>query len=226
MTQLQTRVGRVYRDVQRQLAEQPPEVRGAFAELLGKTERLLTQTRYSKNKLYSVHAPEVECLSKGKAHKRYEFGVKASFAVTHKEGLVVGALSCPGNPYDGHTLEPQVRQVERLTGHLPKQGFVDKGYRGVEIEGIEIYRSGQKRGVHTRRLKQAIKRREAIEPEIGHMKSDGLLGRCYLKGAAGDAMNIILCGAGHNIRKLLRWLRFFFAYLLAVLQGRFTQYAI
>jgi IS5 family transposase len=98
---LKTRVGRVYRDVQRQLAAQPLEATQAFAELLGKTERLLTQTRHSNNKLYSVHAPEVECLGEDKAHKLYEFGVKASFVVTHKEELVVGALSCPDNPYGG-----------------------------------------------------------------------------------------------------------------------------
>jgi len=110
----------------------------------------------------------VECISKGKAHKKYEFGVKASFAVTHKEGFVIGAQSCPGKPYDGHTLEPQLKQVERLTGTKTDTCYVDRGDRGHGIKDTEIFISGQKRGV-TRRIKKELKRRSAIEPEIGHI---------------------------------------------------------
>lgn len=98
-----------------------------------------------KDKLYSLYAPEVECISKGKVHKRYEFGVKASFAVTHRQGIVIGAMSFPGNPYDAHTLNAQLKQIEKLTGVQPKQCFLDKGYRGVEAKaGTTLYRSGQK----------------------------------------------------------------------------------
>lgn len=221
---LKTRVGRVVRDIERQLTSQPETIQEAFREKLAQAKKILQQTQKSKNKLYSLHAPETECISKGKAHKRFEFGVKASFVVTHKQGVVVGAQSCPGNPYDGHTLNDQLEQVEKLTGIQPKQCFADKGYRGVETkEGTALYKSGQKRGVKTKSMKAALKRRSAIEPEIGHMKQDGKLGRCYLKGVLGDAMNVILSGAGHNIRKLLNWLKLLFAWVLFWLQRQISQ---
>ena len=213
---LRTRVGRVVRDIGRQLADAPETVKQAFKTALSQAKQLLTQTRKSKNKLYSLHAPETECISKGKAHKPYEFGVKASFAVTNKEGFVIGAHSCPGNPYDGHTLERQLNQVSKLTGHMPEQCFVDKGYRGHGIKHTEVYLSGQRRGV-TKAIRKLLKRRSAIEPEIGHMKSDGLLNRCYLKGRVGDAMNVLLVAAGHNLRKILNRLRIFWAHFLVFL---------
>lgn len=139
------------------------------------------------------------------------FGVKVCVAITAKEGIVVGARSMPGNPYDGHTLAEQLQQVEVLTGYRPKQAFADRGYRaGTAPKGCALYLSGQKRGA-TAALKRWIKRRSAIEPHIGHMKSDGLLGRCHLKGVFGDAMHVLLCGAGHNLRLLLNYLKDFYA---------------
>ena len=133
-------------------------------------------------------------------HKPYEFGVKASLAVTHKEGFVVGAMSCPENPYDGHTLEVQLEQVERLTGQMPATTFVDKGYKGhgVDPGRSAVLISGTRK--LSKMLKRDLRRRAAIEPELGHMKSDGLLGRDFLKGVVGDAQNVILCGAGHTNR--------------------------
>ena len=132
----------------------------------------------------------MECISKGKARTPYEFGVKVSIATTLKEGLVVGMRSMPGNPYDGHTLAETLEQVGILTGtdKPPTTAIVDKGYRGVKVEGVRILMSGQKRGI-TRTLKAMIKRRSAIEPAIGHMKMDGRLGRNPLKGALGDALH-------------------------------------
>ena len=189
----------------------------AFAEPLATAQRIIEQKPKDKNKLYSVHAPEVECLSKGKAHKRYEFGVKATFATTNKTGFVLGARSLPGNPYDGHTLTEQLEQVQILTGIKPDRVYVDRGYRGHGVEGTQVFISGQKRGV-TRAIKKQLKRRSAIEPEIGHMKNDGRLGRCYLKGEVGDAMNVLLVAAAHNLRKILAWLRGLFACLLRVIQ--------
>ncbi len=156
-----------------------------------------------KNKLYSLHAPEVECISKGKSRQPYEFGVKVTVATTHREGLVVGMRSLPGNPFDGHTLAEALEQVEILTEQKPKAVFVDKGYRGAEVPGIKVWRSGMRRGV-TRRLKQDIKRRSAIEPMIGHMKNEGLLRRYWLHGSL---LHAVLCGAGHNLRMILRKLR-------------------
>ena len=134
------------------------------------------KTQKTKDKLYVLHAPEVECISKGKARTPYEFGVKVTIATTLKEGLVVGMRSMPGNPYDGHTLQETIEQVEILTDKRPSIAIVDKGYQGAELTGTQILRSGQRRGV-TQAMKVMIKRRSAIEPAIGHMKMDGRLGR-------------------------------------------------
>lgn len=148
-----------------------------------------------------------------KARQPYEFGVKVSVATTHKEGLVVGMRSLPGNPNDGHTLDEVIEQVSILTDCKPKAIFVDRGYRGVTADEVTIWRSGQKRGV-TRAIRKAIHRRSAIEPAIGHMKNDGKLRRNWLKGALGDALNAVLCGAGHNLRLILRAIRLFYAWIL------------
>ena len=189
-----------------------------FHSELALAERLLTQKRTDKNKLYSLHAPEVECISKGKAHKKYEFGVKVSVASTNRDNFVVGMLAEPGNPYDGHTLGRILEQVRRVTGCAVKRGFVDRGYRGHTIdENTQILISGRKQGL-TPRMKKELKRRSAVEPVIGHMKNDGKLGRNYLLGSLGDAINALLSGAGHNIRLILNKLReklsLFFAHLL------------
>ena len=207
---LRTRVGRVHREVARQLHVLPEEAKAKVQDLLQRTGRILTQRTKDKNKLYALHAPEVECISKGKARTPYEFGVKVSIAATLKEGLVVGMRSMPGNPYDGHTLAETLEQVGILTGtdRLPATAIVDKGYRGVKLEGVRILMSGQKRGI-TRTLKAMIRRRSAIEPAIGHMKMDGRLGRNPLKGALGDALHAVMCGAGHNLRLILAALRLY-----------------
>ena len=201
---LKSRLGRVVRDIERQLPNNEPLLQQAFKLGLQQAKQLIAQQQNSKNKLYSLHAPEVECISKGKAHKKYEFGVKASIAITNKEGFVVGAMSCPNNPYDGHTLVPQLKQVKQLIPNQAniKQCFVDRGYRGHGVEGAQVFLSGQKRGV-TKSIKKLLKRRSAIEPEIGHMKNDGRLDRNYLKGELGDMLNVILCASGHNLRKIL-----------------------
>jgi len=213
LKKLNIRVGRVVRDIERQLAHRDDQTKEAFATALLQARRIMNQKRSDKHKLYSLHAPETECISKGKAHKRYEFGVKVSLATTSASGFVVGAQACPGNPYDGHTLAAQLQQVVSLTGKMPDRCFVDRGYRGHGVTDTQVFMSGQRRGV-TRTIKKEIKRRSAIEPEIGHMKNDGHLGRCYLKGTEGDAMNVILVAAGHNLRKILNWLRHLFVHFL------------
>jgi transposase, IS5 family len=222
LKQLKTLVGRVQRDIERQLQAQPETVRSAFEETLAKTRRILNQQRQDKDKLYSFHAAEVECIAKGKAHKKFEFGVKVGITVTNQSNFVLGARSFPGNPYDGHTLESCLEQAEILSGTRAKEVFVDLGYRGVEVPNVSVYKARQKRGINTRRLKLALKRRNAIEPVIGHLKNDGLLRRNYLKGALGDAMHAILCGAGHNIRLILRQLRIFLPWLCRAWSGCFA----
>ena len=143
--------------------------------------------------------------------------MKVTVATTLKEGLVVGMRSMPGNPWDGHTLDETIEQVSILTNIKPKTVIVDKGYQGVKIEGIEILRSGQRRV--TRAMKAMIKRRSAIEPAIGHMKMDGKLNRNPLKGALGDALHAVMCGAGHNMRMLLLLCAQFGLNLQTVLQA-------
>lgn len=204
LRKMKTMAGRIMRDVERKIsAESFRKHKGTLIL----SELILTQTRKTKGKVYSLHAPEVECIAKGKAHKPYEFGVKVSVAVTHKEGFVVGIQSCTENPYDGHTLECQLDQIEQMTGKIPKQTFVDKGYKGHGVDDArsKVFISGTRKLDSS--LKRKLRRRSAVEPEIGHMKSDGLLGRNFLKGMAGDAINAVLCGIGHNIRKILARLR-------------------
>lgn len=207
-SKLKTVLGRVVRDIERKLANQPEQVRATFAEPLALSKRLIAQQRQDKNKLYAMHAPEVECIAKGKVPKRYEFGVKVSIATTNRSNLVVGAQSMPGNPHDGHTLKQALQQVERLTGHRPERCYVDLGYRGHDVNDVTVFKARQKRDMTTS-IRRELKRRNAIEPIIGHMKSDGLLHRNYLKGVQGDALNVILCGAGQNLRLILRHLRIF-----------------
>ena len=147
-----------------------------------------------------------------------------SIATTHKEALVVGMRSMPGNPYDGHTLAETLEQVGILTGTdcKPNTAMVDRGYRGVQIEGVRILMSGQKRGI-TRSLEAVIHRRSAIEPAIEHMKMDGRLARNPLKGALGDALHTVMCGAGHNLRRILATLRLLCAPDHALTQCRFLS---
>ncbi len=205
---LRTYLGRVVRDIERKITDNPAQ-QAVFAAELALAKRLLAQGKQDKRKLYSLHAPEVECISKGKVHKRYEFGVKASIAVTNKSNFVVGGMALPGSPYDGHTLKKALEQVRQVTGKAIAEAFVDRGYRGHDETEATVYISGQKRGIKTQRLKRSLKRRQAIEPVIGHLKSDGLLDRNYLKGTQGDQFNVLLSCAGHNLRLVLRRLRLF-----------------
>ena len=199
--------GRILRDIRRQLDDIPA---GAYRErvldMRALVSRLLHQTPKSRGELYVLHEPEVDCISKGKARARCEFGTKVSIATTIGEGFVVGMRAMPGNPYDGHTLAEAIEQVEILTGQCPDLAVVDRGYRGHGVKRTQVLISGQRRGV-TPSLKTLLRRRSAIEPEIGHMKTDGRLSRCPLKGTTGDAIFAVLCGCGHNIRKILAHLR-------------------
>lgn len=180
----------------------------ALKTLMERAERLRKQGPKDKNKLYALHAPEVECIGKGKARKPYEFGVKVSVAITHKQGLMVGARTFPGNPYDGHTLNSQLEQIEILLediGVRPKQAAVDLGFRGVDAANpsVEILHRGRWKSM-TRAQRRWLKRRQAVEPAIGHLKSDHRMDRCWLRGETGDALHAVLCAAGYNLRWLLR----------------------
>jgi transposase, IS5 family len=222
LKRLKTYLGRVYRDVARKVAGDV-ELSIRFAPLLGLTERLLMQERASKNKLYSLHAPEVVCIAKGKAHRPYEFGSKVAVAATNREGFVLASKSLEGNPYDGHTLRTTMDQVVALSGVEPDRIYVDQGYRGHDYGKTDrVFITRQRRAL-TPTIRRELRRRSAIEPMIGHMKADGRLGRNHLLGAAGDAINALLVAAGHNLRLILNWLRLCMAWFLAVLMGSCAQ---
>ncbi|KWC14889.1 transposase [Burkholderia ubonensis] len=157
-----------------------------------------------------MHAPEVECISKGKARQPYEFGVKTSLAITEKSGLIVGARTFTGNPYDGHTLAAQLEQTRILLEGVPgepkpKTVLADLGYRGVDAElgPVKLIHCGKYKTLSEKQRKW-LKRRQAVEPIIGHVKQDHGLRRCWLKGATGDALHAVLCATGFNLRWLLR----------------------
>jgi IS5 family transposase len=175
---------------------------------LERAERIRTQQTKDKNKLYALHAPEVECIGKGKARKPYEFGVKAAIVVSHKAGLMMGARTFPGNPYDGHILSAAIEQATNLMQDLPvkiKQIVVDLGFRGVDADnpGMEIIHRGKIKSLN-RQQKTWLRRRQAVEPAIGHLKSDHRMDRCWLQGAVGDALHAVSCAAGFNLRWLMR----------------------
>jgi len=195
--------GRILRDFERK-SEQLALSKDT-QHLLNTIRRILTQERGDSKKVYSVHEPEVECISKGKMHKKYEFGCKVSLVLTHKEGLALDVNTFHGASYDGHTLMHALRNAEANSHTEIEDSYVDKGYRGHGIVGKRIFISGQKQGV-TRRIKKEMKRRESIEPHIGHMKSEGKLGKNHLRGVCGDCFNSILCGVGHNLRLIRNWL--------------------
>lgn len=199
---LRTYLGRLLRDVGRKASDIPVD----FAEVLELAGRVYQQKKGDKDKLYSLFAPEVSCIAKGKAHKKYEFGSKASIVSTSKGNWVVGAETFFGNPFDGHTLGRSLSQVERISGHYPKEAYCDKGYRGkqsLESVGCDVLIPGVK-GKRTPTVKKYLKRRNAIEPIIGHLKNDHGLDRNYLKGETGDRINLLLAACGFNMKKLLR----------------------
>ena len=195
---LRTRLGRLIRDIRRKIAGNA-ELEAEFIWPLSRADQIRSQQQRQRGwKLYSFHAPEVECIGKGKASAPYEFGVKVSIVTTNARApggqFVLHAKALPGNPYDGHTLTGVIEATERLTGCMIERGYVDKGYRGHDTPNPRrIFISGQKRGVFGI-IKRELRRRSAIEAVIGHMKTDGHLGRCHLKGRAGDAANAVLTG--------------------------------
>jgi IS5 family transposase len=198
---LKTMLGCVYRDILRKINDPDEELQA----LLSKADRLLKQKKDSKNKLYSVHAPEVECISKGKVHKRYEFGCKVGMATTSRDNWIVSISAIHGNPYDGHTLSASLEQVESFTGWSAKEAYVDLGYRGHTYQGdtqVHIVNFRHMKRM-TRAVRHWFKRRAAIEPVFGHLKSDNRMSKNYLKGIEGDQINALLCGCGYNLRKLL-----------------------
>lgn len=205
---LRTIAGRLVREIERKL---PFEVYEQYKGKVKIFEKVLSQKRNSKNKIYSLHEPQVYCVSKGKDHKKYEFGAKASIVLTKNSGIIVGALHIPENKYDGHTLPEVLEQTEEVIGKRPKVAICDRGYRGKSRVGdtqIVIPKPPGKRtsDYEKRKARKRFRRRAGIEPIIGHLKSDYRLARNYLKGDLGDAINLMLAASAFNFKKLMKQL--------------------
>ena len=226
---LRTRLGRLIRDTRRKI-DGDGKLKEVFAIPLGRAAQIRGQQPRQRGwKLYSWHAPETECIGKGKARTPYEFGVKVSIATTNKrcEGgqFILHAKALPGNPYDGHTLKDVIAETERLTGREIERAYVDKGYRGHDAPNPgRIFQSGQKRGVHGQ-IKKELRRRSAIEPVIGHCKTDGHLGRNFLKGRLGDQINAVMSAVGYNFRLILKWLRNLLTQIIAAILGAINPFS-
>jgi IS5 family transposase len=212
---MRVRLRRLLRDIRRKMAATAAlsERQAQRLEIaLGKAWRIAQQRRGDPGYLFSWHATEVECISKGKARAPYEFGCKVSLATNlhpAKGGhFILQAQALHGNPYDGHTLASALEDIRKIVGRAPQRVAVDQGYKGhrIALPHTAIYITGQKRGV-TEKIKRWLKRRAVVEPVIGHAKNDGLLGRNWLHGRTGDRCNALLAASGFNLRQLLRFLK-------------------
>ncbi|MAF48320.1 MAG: IS5/IS1182 family transposase [Rhodospirillaceae bacterium] len=223
LRKLKTYLGRTIRDIERK-TKGDQALEDAFRRPLWLARRGMTQKKRDPlPKIYALHAPEVECIGKGKSHKPYEFGVKVSIATTLKRckggQFAIHAKALPGRPYDGHTMETVIPEIEALTGATLKRILADAGYRGHNAPGIyklRVFTTGQKRRV-TPAIKRLMKRRSAIEPVIGHLKNGHRMDRNYLAHRHGDAINPILAAAGYNFRLILKWIRLLWLYVWVTL---------
>ena len=218
-SKLKTIAGRLMRDLGRKLSV---DAYGHYSSLFKIFEQVLDQQRNSSNKIYSIHEPEVYCIGKGKAHKKYEFGAKASIAVTKNSGIIVGAVSHPQNIHDSKTLVDVISQSSELRGQCPTVAICDRGYRGKSKVGetqILIPKPSGKRATAYQRQKarERFRKRAGIEPIIGHLKSDYRLMRNFLKGSVGDSINLMLAAAAFNFKKWMREVQLFFAAIFIAL---------
>ena len=225
LRKLRTYLGRVIRDIARRI-DGDEALQAVFARSLSLARTVRDQKQHQRGyKVYSLHAPEVECIGKGKAHKPYEFGVKVSIATTlsHAKGgqFVTHVKAMPGKPYDGHTLATVIPEMEALIGNTIERVITDKGYRGHNAPPdykFRVFIAGQKRRM-TPKIKREMRRRSAVEPVIGHLKAGHRMDRNYLAHRAGDATNAVLAAAGYNFRLLIRWLRFLLCRMLCHLMA-------
>mgnify|MGYP001601448903 CR=1 FL=1 len=226
---IKTIAGRLVRELERKL---PPE--NNYIPSLSLFKKVLAQKRNDTQKIYSLHEPHVQCISKGKEHKKYEFGSKVSIIKTKNTGVIIGAINIEKNDYDGHTLAPALEQQQRLTGHLLKNNFVDRGYRGVkQVLGTNILtpqNHSHLNNYQKQKLRKGFRRRAAIEPVIGHLKSDYRLSRNFYKGVFGDNINVMLAASAMNFKRmmnkwkknpppfiLLRWIYHFFQHFFGLI---------
>jgi len=215
---VKTIAGRLIRELERKLTA------GVYADELTLFKKVLSQKRNDTNKIYSLHEQHVQCISKGKEHKKYEFGSKVSIITTKKSGVIIGALNIEKNDYDAHTVDPAFEQQQRLTGITLKRAFMDRGYRGInQVRGtkIEIPKPFNKQlnNYQQQQLKKGFRRRAAIEPKIGHLKADHRLSRNFYKGIKGDNINVMLAAAAMNFKRMMNiWKKMFLALVYRLLE--------
>ena len=214
---VKTIAGRLVRELERKL---PPSL---HQDILTLFKKVLAQKKTDSNKIYSLHEPHVQCMSKGKEHKKYEFGSKVSIITTKNTGVIIGAINIKKNVHDSKTLEPAIAQQQRLTGITLKNNFVDRGFRGVkEVLGTKIIipDSGYKErtSYEKQKLRKGFKRRAAIEPKIGHLKQDHRLGRNFYGGIKGDDINVMLAAAAMNFKRMMNiYKKMFFDFFIRMI---------
>ena len=205
MRHLKIIAGRQIRDLKRNLSE---EAFLRYQQRIEIYEKVLLQTRTSKNKIYSLHEPEVSCIAKGKSHKEYEFGSKVAFALIPRKNIIVGVVNFKGNPNDSTTLQETLQAAQRQSNKVFENAIADRGYRGNKLIGdTKIIIPGQqkpKSEYQKQKIKKKCRSRAAIEPVIGHLKSDCRMVRNYLKGSFGDSFNAIMAATAWNLRKYIQ----------------------
>ena len=219
--------GRLLRELERKL---PAPRRAEERENFALYRRVLRQQTGDKNKVYSLHEPQVYCLSKGKEHKKYEFGSKASVVMTKTHGVIVGAVAHAENLYDGDALRPALEQTRAITEQQPAKAIVDRGYCGrKEVDGTEVLLPGKPKPGQSKKesakMRARFRRRAAIEPVISHLKHQYRLIRCFLKGFIGDQVNLLLAAAAWNLKKWLRTAAFFWLQLIQLISTNQTPTA-
>lgn len=227
---VKTIAGRLVRELERKLTP------GLHQDTLELFKKVLLQKKSDSNKIYSLHEPHTQCMTKGKEHKKYEFGSKVSIITTKTTGVIIGALNIEKNVHDSKTLAPAIEQQQRLTGIKLKNNFVDRGYRGVkEVLGTTITipdKPGKQRTPYQKqKLRNGFKRRAAIEPKIGHLKQDHRLSRNFYKGIKGDNINVMLAAVGMNLKRMLnKWkvnpLVFLTQFFEDLIRGYKTQFLL
>lgn len=227
LRKLRTIAGRLVRELERKLSQ---DARQTYADNLINLKKVIAQKRVDKNKIYSLHEPEVACIAKGKAHKKFEFGSKVSFAVVPGVNIIVGVKNFNGNPHDSTTLEPTLNHVEKICGKQFKNALVDRGYKGkTKVGDITIVSPkppNAKQPYSKATMRRKCRKRAAIEPVIGHLKQDCRMQRNYLKGTIGNDINALLAAAGFNFRGLLRKIKREILLPLFLINRYFNQFAL
>lgn len=213
---IKTIAGRLVRELERKLTPNALTEHSSSLELF---KRVLAQKRSDSNKIYSLHEPHVQCISKGKEHKKYEFGNKVSLMITKTTGVIVGALSLEKNDYDGHTLQPALEQYKRFYGTEPRKAIADLGYRGVDKIGeTEVITPKKKATTYYGKVKLRAdhRRRSSIEAGISHLKNNHRLGRNFYSHITGDETNVLLSAAAYNLKRMMRKWKEMFKYFLSI----------